>query len=449
MIVGGRFALRARKRGDYDSSPVRGRSSLSVSCRVSGLRAAREAGGEPGMKVYDAATIRNVALVGHGGSGKTQLVSAMLFAAGAVNRLGKVDEGSTVTDFDDEEIARKHTLSSSLAYAEWQKTKINLIDTPGFANFLSDARAALRVVEAAIVVVDAVHGVEVQTEKLWSEAAALNLPRIVAVNRLERDRASLERTLESLHRDCAREIVPIQLPIGEERNFTGVVDLVRMKALTFVADSSGKMTEGDVPAALVDQAKVAREQLIEMVAEADESLMEMFFAEGTLTQDQLVSGLRAATVAGRLFPLVCTSGLHVIGVQPLLDTLMGYVPSPAERDFPAVAKDGSETSVKASDSGPYMAFVWKTIADPFAGRITMLRVVSGTLKSDTTVHNFTHDAAERLGHLIALQGKTHTHVPELKAGDLGAVAKLKETKTNDVLAEKSSTVKFAEIKFPE
>src|SRR6476659_5548932 len=230
------------------------------------------------MKVYDAAAIRNVAVVGHGGCGKTQLVSAMRFAAAAVNRLGKVDEGTTVTDFDEEEIARKHTLSSSLAYAEWQQTKINIIDTPGFANFLSDAQSALRVAEAAAVVVDAVAGVEVQTEKLWAEAAALNLPRIVVLNRLERERASLERALESLHRDCAREIVPIQLPIGNERDFTGVVDLVRMKALT-----------------------------------------EAFFAEGTLTQEQLVSGLRTATVAGRLFPLVCASGLHAIGVQPILD----------------------------------------------------------------------------------------------------------------------------------
>ena len=401
------------------------------------------------MKVYDAASIRNVAMVGHGGCGKTQLVSAMLFVAGAVNRLGRVDDGSTVTDFDEESIARKHTLAASLGHAEWQKTKINIIDTPGVANFLTDARSALRVVEGAVVVVDAVAGVEVQTEKLWSEAAALNLPRIVVANRLERDRASLERTLESLRRVCAREIVPIQLPIGEEREFTGVVYLVRMKALTSAEDGSGKMTEEDVPAALADRAAQAREQLIEMVAEADESLMETFFSEGTLTQEQLVSGLRSATVAGRLFPLVCASGLHVLGIHPLLDAIASYVPSPAERDFPAVSKDGAETTVKASDSAPYMAFVWKTIADPFAGRITMLRVVSGTLKSDTTVHNLTHDAPERLGHLIVLQGKTQTHVAELKAGDLGAVAKLKDTHTNDVLAEKTATVKFNEIKFPE
>jgi elongation factor G len=400
------------------------------------------------MKVYEAAAIRNVAIVGHGGCGKTQLVSTMLFVAGAVNRLGKVDDGTTVTDFDEEEIARKHTLSSSLAYAEWQQTKINIIDTPGFANFLSDARSALRVAEAAAVVVDAVAGVEVQTEKLWAEAAALNLPRIVVLNRLERERASLERALESLHRDCAREIVPIQLPIGDERSLTGVVDLIRMKALTFAPDT-GKMTEGDIPSDLADRAAVAREQLLEMVAEADETLMEAFFAEGTLTQEQLVSGLRNATVAGRLFPLVCTSGLHAIGVQPLLDALVSYVPSPAEREFAAVDAEGKDIAIRAADSAPYSAFVWKTIADPFAGRITMLRVVAGTLKSDATVFNVTRDTTERLGHLLVLQGKTQTHVPELKAGDLGAVAKLKDTHTTDVIAEKGTKYRFAPIKFPE
>ncbi|HTM05084.1 MAG TPA: elongation factor G [Vicinamibacterales bacterium] len=400
------------------------------------------------MKVYDAAALRNVALVGHGGCGKTQLVSTMLFVAGAVNRLGKVDDGTTVTDFDEEEIARKHTLSSSLAYAEWHQTKINIIDTPGFANFLSDARSALRVVEAAIVTVDAVAGVEVQTEKLWGEAASLSLPRIVVVNRLERERASLDRALESLHRDCAREIVPIQLPIGEERQFNGVVDLVTMKALTF-APNTGAVTEGEIPAALADKATAARDELIEMVAEADESLMETFFSAGTLTQEQLVSGLRNATIAGRIFPLVCTSGLHATGIQPLLDAIVNCVPSPAEREFPAVNTDGTDLTIKASASAPYTAFVWKTIADPFAGRITMLRVVSGSLKSDATVGNLTRDTTERLGHLLALQGKTQTHVPELKAGDLGAVAKLKDTHTNDVIAEKGTTFGFPPIRFPD
>ena len=401
------------------------------------------------MKVYEAAAIRNVALVGHGGCGKTQLVSALLFAAGAVNRLGRVDDGTTVTDFDDEEIARKHTLSSSLAFAEWQKSKVNIIDTPGFANFLSDARAALRVAEGALVVVDGVAGCEVQTEKLWNEAAALNLPRIVVLNRLDRDRASLARSLESLHSHCGREIVPIQLPIGEEKAFTGVVDLVRMKALMFAGDDSGRMTEADVPPALADQAAVAREQLVEMVAEADETLMEAFFAEGTLSQEQLVHGLRTATTAGKLFPLVCASAMHARGLQPLLDAIVAYIPSPAERDFPALTEGGDETSLKTADAAPYAAFVWKTIADPFAGRITMFRVVSGTLKSDATVHNQTRDGAERLGHLLALQGKTQTHVPELRAGDLGAVAKLRNTHTNDVLAEASTPANIAAIRFPE
>jgi elongation factor G len=399
------------------------------------------------MKVYDAATIRNVAIVGHGGCGKTQLVSSLLFASGAVNRLGRVDDGSTVTDFDEEEIARKHTLSSSLAHAEWQKTKINFIDTPGFANFLTDARSALRVVEAAIVVVDSVAGVEVQTEKLWAEAAALGLPRLVALSRLERERASLDRTLESLRRDCAREIVPIQLPLGEERNFNGVIDLVKMKAYTFAGD--GKMTEADIPADKADAAQRAREQLIEMVAEVDEQLMETFFAEGTLTQEQLVSGLRTATMSGKIYPLVCTSGLHTIGMQPLLDAIVSYAPSPAEREFRTLAADGSDSTLKASDAGPYAVFVWKTIADPFAGRITMLRVLSGMVKSDSTVNNATRETAERLGHLLVLQGKTQTHVPELKAGDLGAVAKLKETHTNDVLADKTLKMKVPPIVFPE
>jgi len=399
------------------------------------------------MKVYDATSLRNVAIVGHGGCGKTQLVSTMLFVAGAVNRIGRVDDGTTVTDFDEEEIARKHTLSSSLAYAEWQKVKINIIDTPGFANFLTDARAALRVVEAALVVVDAVAGVEVQTEKLWSEAAALSLPRIVVLNRLDRDRASLERTLESLRRDCAREIVPIQLPLGEEKAFTGVIDLVRMKAQMFGGD--GKMTEGEIPSSLAEAAQHAREQLIEMVAEVDEQLMETFFAEGTLTQEQLVAGLRSATMAGKLYPLVVTSALHATAIQPLLDAIVSYAPAPAERDFQTVDRQGADTPVKASDSAPYAAFVWKTIADPFAGRITMLRVVAGTLKSDATVFNSSRDSSERLGHLLVLQGKTQTHVPELKAGDLGAVAKLKETHTSDVIADKSTNIKIPPITFPE
>src|SRR5262245_47386496 len=273
------------------------------------------------MKVYDAPSIRNIALVGHTGSGKTQLASAILTDAGMVNRFGKVDDGTTVTDYDEEEIARKHTLSATLAYAEWNKIKVNLIDTPGMGNFLSDARAALHVADGALIVVDAVGGVMVQTEKVWAIAEELALPRIVVVNRLDRDRASLDRTLKGLHEMCSRTVIPIQLPIGEEKSFKGVVDLVSKKAYLYQADESGKFAAGDVPADMAAAVETAREALIEMVAEADESLMEKFFEAGTLSDDELIAGLRDATAAGKVFPLVCTSATLNISVQPLLDAI--------------------------------------------------------------------------------------------------------------------------------
>jgi elongation factor G len=401
------------------------------------------------MKVYDAAGIRNVAISGHGGCGKTQLVSALLFTSGMVNRLGKVDEGNTVTDYDEEEIARKHTLSASLAYAEWNKTKINFIDTPGFGNFFSDTRSALRVADAALIVIDAVAGVEVQTEKAWAAAQELELPRIVVLNRLDRERASLERSLESLRQVCGRTIVPIQLPIGEERDFKGVVDLVSMKAYTFATDGSGKVSEGAVPADMNEAVTTAREALIEMVAEADEQLMEKFFDAGTLTQEELIGGLKTATLAAKVFPLVCTSGLSVIGSQPLLDAIVSYAPSPLERPFKAVDASGAEIARTADEKAPYAAFVWKTVADQFAGRITLFRVYQGSLKSDSTVQNATQGTQERLGNLIQLQGKTQTTVPEIKAGDLGAVAKLKDTRTSDTIADKAAGIKFSPLTFPE
>jgi elongation factor G len=397
------------------------------------------------MKVFDAPNIRNVALVGHSGAGKTQLVSALLYDAGAVNRFGRVDEGTTVTDYDEEEIARKHTLVASAAYVEWNKTKINFIDTPGMANFLSDARAALRVADTAIVVVDAVAGVEVSTEKIWAVAEELDIPRIVVLNRLDRERSSVERSIESLRTAFGRAIIPVQLPIGEERSFRGVVDLVAMKAWTFATDGSGKPTEGEIPAELQDRAQAARDALIEMVAEADDTLMERFFEAGTLTQDELVAGLKRGVNAGRVFPAFCASAATNVGMQPILDGIVAYVPSPAERPV----RIGDDQRIEAKDSGPTAAFVWKTVADPFAGRITLFRVLSGTLKSDSTVQNGTRDTPERLGHIVLLQGKTQTAVPEIKAGDIGAVAKLKETLTSDVLGDKGSKIAVSPIKFPE
>jgi len=396
------------------------------------------------MKVYDAPSIRNVALVGHSGAGKTQLTSALLFDAGAVNRFGRVDEGTTVTDYDEEEIIRKHTLSCSLAFVEWNKHKINIIDTPGMSNFLSDSRAALRVADAALVVIDAVHGVEVSTEKMWSAAQDLEVPRMVVLNRLDRERASLERSLESLRTAFGRTVIPVQLPIGEEKGFKGVVDLVTMTGWTFSGES-GKPSQVDVPADMQTQADAAREALIEMVAEADDALMEKFFDAGTLGQDDLLAGLERAVAASRVFPLFCVSAAANVGVQPLLDGIINYIPSPAERGIQLA----DDTRLPASESGPAAAFVWKTVADPFAGRITMFRVMAGRLKSDSTVYNANRESTERLGHLLLLQGKTQTSVPEVRAGDIGAVAKLKETLTGDLLIDKAATLRLHPIAFPE
>ena len=396
------------------------------------------------MKVYDAPSIRNVALVGHSGAGKTQLTSALLFDAGAVNRFGRVDDGTTVTDYDEEEILRKHTLSCSLAFAEWNKHKINFIDTPGMSNFLSDSRAALRVADAALVVIDAVHGVEVSTEKMWTTAQELEIPRMVVLNRLDRERASLERSLDSLRAAFGRTVIPVQLPIGEEKGFTGVVDLVTMTAWAFSGES-GKPSEGPVPADLQTEAQAARDALIEMVAEADDALMEKFFDAGTLGQEDLVAGLKRAVATSAIFPLFCVSSTANVGGQPLLDGIIKYVPSPAERGIQLT----DDSRLAASEGGAATAFVWKTVADPFAGRITMFRVITGALKSDSTVMNANRDTPERLGHLLLLQGKAQTSVPEVRAGDIGAVAKLKETLTGDLLIEKAATIRVPPIVFPE
>src|SRR5579862_1231227 len=401
------------------------------------------------MKVFDAAGIRNVAFVGHSGAGKTQLVSALAFDAGAVNRFGKVDEGSTITDYDEEAIARRHTLAAGVASVEWQKYKINLIDTPGMGNFLSDAQSALRVADAAVVVVDAVAGVEVSTEKVWAFAEEFQLPRIVVINRLDRERASMERAVESVKAILGRSCVAVQLPIGAEKTFTGVVDLVSNKAFTFAGDESGRMTESPVPAGMAAEAQAARDGLIEMVAEADDSLMEKFFDAGTLTQEELTAGLARAVRAGKLYPIFCTSALRNIGAACLADAIVSYVPSPVDRPFAGANFTGDAASREAANGQPLVLWVWKTVADQFAGRITMFRVISGVLKADATVQNITRDAPESVGHLLMLQGKAQTQMPEIHAGDLGAVAKLRDTHTGDTLGDKHAGFTVPPLKFPE
>jgi len=402
------------------------------------------------MKVYDAPNIRNVAVVGHGGCGKTSLVSALLFDAGAVNRIGRVDEGSTVTDFDPDEIERKISLLAALAFAEWKKTKLNLIDAPGYANFLSEARSALRVAEAALVVVDAVAAVEVQTQKVWGYAEEGGLARLVVVNRMDRDNASFERALEAIQKSFGRSAVPVAVPIGEGKAFKGVVDLVSEKAQLYADDASGKFQTGEIPAAQLETAKAWREKLVEMVAESNEDLMEEFFEKGTLSHDQLAKGLRAAVGAGRVCPVLPASSLLNVGVHQVLDALVDLVPSPADRgEVEGLDAASKGVARKPAADAPASAFVWKTLVDPHAGRISLLRVYSGTLKSDSAIHNATRDVAERFGSLLLLQGKNQTQVPELQAGDIGAVAKLKETQTGDTLADKAHPIAYPKVAFPE
>jgi len=403
------------------------------------------------MKVYDAPNIRNVAFVGHGGSGKTSLASALLFDAGAVNRLGRVDDGTTVTDFDPDEVERKISLLAAPAFAEWKKAKINLIDAPGYANFLSEARSALRVADAALVVVDAVAGVEVQTEKVWAIADEYSLPRLVVVHRMDRDNASFERALEKVQAAFGRAAVPVAMAVGAEKSFQGVVDLVSEKAQVYGGDTSGRFQVTDVPAAQQEAARSWREKLVEMVAESNEELMEEFFEKGTLSQEQLAKGLRHAVVAGKVFPVLPASSLLNAGVHAVLDAIVDLLPSPADRGEAKGTDPATqaEASRRPAAEAPLSAFVWKTLVDPHAGRISLFRVYSGTLKSDSAVHNTSRDVAERVGSLLLLQGKTQTQVPEIQAGDIGAVAKLKDTQTGDTLADKASPIVYPPVVFPE
>ncbi len=396
------------------------------------------------MKVYDSKDIRNVGVVGHGDSGKTTLTAGLLFTAGATNRLLRVDEGNTITDFDEEEIQRKITISTAIAVAEWKKTKINLLDTPGYNIFINDARASLVAADAALVLVDGVAGVEVQTEKVWQFANDYKLPRAIVINKLDRERSEFQRTLANVQEVFGRAAVPIQIPIGGERDFTGIVDLVTMKAYTYTPDGDGKGKEGEIPANLAEAAKAAHEALVEMVAEGNDALMEEFFEKGTLPVEHIVDGLRQGVREMRVFPVLCASGLHNVGSDQILNLIVENFPAPVEREVPL-----AEGSQKIADSGPGSMFVFKTTADPFAGRISFFKVYGGTVKNDANVQNVSRSATERLAHLSVPFGKSLQPVTDLHAGDIGAVAKLKETLTGDTLADKGVSTSYPQVKLPE
>jgi elongation factor G len=388
------------------------------------------------VKVYDSKDIRNVGVVGHGDSGKTTLTAGLLFTAGASNRLLRVDEGNTITDFDEEEIQRKISVATAIAVAEWKKTKINILDTPGYNIFINDTRAALVAADAALVLVDGVAGVEVQTEKVWAFTEEFKLPRAIIINKLDRERSDFARSLANVQEVFGRAAVPVQIPIGAEREFKGVVDLVRMKAYLYTPDGDGKCKEGEIPADLADEAQLAHEALVELVAEGNDALLEEFFAEGTLPVEHIVDGLKLGIRDLRIFPVLCASGQHNIGSDTILDFIVENVPEPTYRE--------AKTGVTSPS-----AFVFKTTADPFAGRINYFKVMTGVIKNDSNLQNVAKGTTERLAHLSIPHGKTLQPVTELHAGDIGAVAKLKETLTGDTLAEKGNNVTYPPVKIPE
>jgi elongation factor G len=402
------------------------------------------------MKVYSGSEIRNIAIVGHNDTGKTTLVSQLLFNAGAQTRMGRVEDGTTITDFDPDEIERKHSISSAIAFVEWKETKINLIDAPGFGIFIMEAKAAMRIADSTAIVVSGVTGVEVTTEKVWKFADEFHLPRAIVVNKLDRERASFARTLEALQKKFGKNVVPIQLPIGEEKDFAGVIDLVGMKAYTYAADGSGKFEAGEIPANLKSEADEWREKLIEKVAEGDDSLMEKFFEQGGLSQEELIDGLKREIAHHQIFPVLLTSASHNIGGHPVLDAFVSLMPAADEaKTVEGKDRKGEATTFDRRPEAFAAALVFKTFSDPFSGRVSLFRVYSGTLKSDTAYWNTTREHEERVGKLQLLQGKQQIPVSELRAGDIGAVAKLKDTYTGDTIASKDHQIVLDFLHYPE
>jgi elongation factor G len=386
---------------------------------------------------FEPGKIRNVAVVGHRGTGKTSLVEALLFQAGATNRLGTVESGSTVSDWDEDEQRRQMSLSASIAHLEWQGRKINLIDTPGDAGFQGDAIAALRVVEGALFTVSAVMGVEVQTARHWQRAEEAGLSRVIFVNMLDRERADFFRVFDALRDQLSEKCVAVHIPIGAEHELTGIVDLLHMQAYM---DPQGERESGptEIPAEIQGQVDEFREKLLDSVVETDESLMERYLEGQELSAEEVAKALKEAVTRGDVFPVACGVASKNLGTTAVLDLLVEGVPSPAKKGAP-ISVDGDGTA----------AFVFKTIADPFAGRINVFRVLNGKLKGDSTIVNARSHAKERLGQVMEVQGKDHNQVPELGEGDIGAVAKLKETQTGDVLLDGERQVELPEIGFPE
>jgi elongation factor G len=404
------------------------------------------------MKTYATEAIRNLAVIGHGDAGKTQLVSSLLYVAGETPRWGKVDEGTTVTDHEEDSIARKITLNIGLAHLDYQETKLNFIDTPGYAAFVTHARPALRVADCAVVVVDGVKGVEVQTEKTWAYANEFIVPRLMVITKLDKEHADFGAALESAQRTFSRAIIPFTLPIGKEKDFRGVVDVVHMKAYELGADGQAK--EIEIPSEGRDVLEKTRERLIELVAESDDALMEKYFEQGTLEESDILPNINRAIAQSKLCPVFAVSASTLVGLRALLKGIVDYAPDPAhhEAEYGRPVDGGPNAERLArrySDSEPFSAYCFRTVADPFAGRINVMKVISGKLQSDANVLNSTHGSMERLGALHVIQGKQLDKIADAHAGDIIACVKLKETRTGDTLCDKQSPIIYDPVEYPE
>jgi elongation factor G len=411
------------------------------------------------MRAYTTKDIRNVGIVGHGGTGKTQLVSSLLFTAGATPRLGKVADGTTITDWDEEEIARKITIQTGIAHAEWpctlcngDKVKINFLDLPGYSTFITETKASLIAADGVLITVDAHVGAQVTTEKVWDYCAEYDVPRAFVLTWMDRELASFERSLASLQELFGRTVVPLQMPIGAEKGFRGVIDLVSMKAHFYAPDGDGKVTLDHIPDALLDEAKEAHERLVELIAEGDDAMMEEFFREGTIPVEDLIPAVRRAIVAEKIVPVLMISSTRSVGNASLLTFLADVFPHPDEHSqfgFTEPQGKGQRIDRKYDDGQPLSVFVFKTLADPFSGRINYFKVKSGVLKNDATLQNFSRNIPERFQHIMLVQGKQLTEVQELHAGDIGAITKIKETVTGDTLGDKTSIIYYEPVRLPE
>lgn len=384
--------------------------------------------------------LRNLALIGHSGAGKTSVAEGMLFLAKATNRLGKVDDGSSVLDYEPEEIKRRISIAAACHHFDWKKHAIHFVDTPGDDNFLAETRAALQVADSAVIVIDAVDGVKVGTEKVNSYAQQRQLPRLIFVNKMERERANFAKTVQEIQDILKIKPVLLHLPIGQEAAFRGVVDLVSYKAFTY--DSSGKATETEIPADLQEEAEARRNDLLNFAAESDDELIEKFLEEGQLSQEEILRGLRLGTLAGNFVPVLCGAATSLIGLNLLMDAITAFLPAPTDRG-PVVGrnpKDQSELSLPPDPDGPLCAYVFKTVADPYAGRLSLFRIYSGTVRSDSAVYNATKEVVERFGQLFLPEGKSQKPVESAGPGCFAAVAKLKETVTGDTLCDEANPI---------